>query len=363
MNYTLSIVHLGDRIMGSDGFAQQFPGGERTPTLAELQEIQRRLTALGFDTGGADGRVGNSTMLAVRKFPAQGRNATGRRLCRREASGAVASGALIRFYGAFAAPETEDNPCDDCNSQGGVGRREAPWERCSSVDSRPRAPGQSDRHQCAGIRQRRGRGYAARARYPLHRAQSRCELSRPARLDRQLPRQRDAADAVVPARGECRRHRPRLCQGHGQGDGCGGALQCGPVPRHHGDLQRLVRPHAGHRAGRHRPGRCRQAPSLDRLDSHRTRPGRDRARLHQMGRSARLPCRRPRGAHPRHLDGQYRADGTRSTSISTPRCRRRSLPSRCRRSMWRATCRRLRPRLHPSWWKRRRRCSRPPSSR
>ena len=68
MNYTLSIVHLGDRIMGSDGFAQQFPGGERIPTLAELQEIQRRLTALGFDTGGADGRVGNSTMLAVQSF-------------------------------------------------------------------------------------------------------------------------------------------------------------------------------------------------------------------------------------------------------------------------------------------------------
>ena len=68
MNYTLSIVHLGDRIMGGDGFAQQFPGGERIPTLAELQEIQRRLTALGFDTGGADGRVGNSTMLAVQSF-------------------------------------------------------------------------------------------------------------------------------------------------------------------------------------------------------------------------------------------------------------------------------------------------------
>jgi lytic murein transglycosylase len=68
MNYTLSIVHLGDRIMGAKTFARQFPGGERTPTLAELQEIQQRLTALGFDTGGTDGRVGNSTMLAVRNF-------------------------------------------------------------------------------------------------------------------------------------------------------------------------------------------------------------------------------------------------------------------------------------------------------
>jgi lytic murein transglycosylase len=68
MNYTLSIVHLGDRIMGGGPFAQPFPGGERTPTLAEVQEIQKRLTALGFDTGGTDGRVGNDTMLAVRNF-------------------------------------------------------------------------------------------------------------------------------------------------------------------------------------------------------------------------------------------------------------------------------------------------------
>jgi membrane-bound lytic murein transglycosylase B len=68
MNYTLSIVHLGDRIMGGGPFVQPFPGGERTPTLAEVQEIQQRLTALGFDTSGTDGRVGNGTMMAVRNF-------------------------------------------------------------------------------------------------------------------------------------------------------------------------------------------------------------------------------------------------------------------------------------------------------
>lgn len=67
-NYTLAIVHLADRIRGAGPFVQQFPGGERTPTLAEIQEIQRRLTALGFDTHGSDGRVGNDTMAAVRAF-------------------------------------------------------------------------------------------------------------------------------------------------------------------------------------------------------------------------------------------------------------------------------------------------------
>jgi membrane-bound lytic murein transglycosylase B len=68
MSYTLSLVHLGDRIMGAGEVAPKFPGGERVPTLAEIQEIQRRLTALGFDTGGTDGRVGAATTRAARDF-------------------------------------------------------------------------------------------------------------------------------------------------------------------------------------------------------------------------------------------------------------------------------------------------------
>jgi lytic murein transglycosylase len=68
MNYTLAICHLGDRVLGGESFVQSFPGAERTPTLAELQEIQTRLTRLGFDTGGTDGRVGLDTMRAARAF-------------------------------------------------------------------------------------------------------------------------------------------------------------------------------------------------------------------------------------------------------------------------------------------------------
>jgi membrane-bound lytic murein transglycosylase B len=67
-NYTLAIAHLGDRIRGGGPFVQQFPGGERGLTLAEVQEIQQRLTALGFDTGGADGRIGSGTVQAVQAF-------------------------------------------------------------------------------------------------------------------------------------------------------------------------------------------------------------------------------------------------------------------------------------------------------
>ena len=69
--YALAIVHLGDRIRGDGPFVQAFPGGERALTLAEVQEAQRRLTALGFDTDGTDGRVGRDTMAAVRAFQIQ----------------------------------------------------------------------------------------------------------------------------------------------------------------------------------------------------------------------------------------------------------------------------------------------------
>ncbi|MEH2509118.1 membrane-bound lytic murein transglycosylase B [Nitrobacteraceae bacterium AZCC 1564] len=68
MNYALAIVHLGDRILGGGPFIQPFPGSERALTLAEVQEVQTRLTKAGFDTGGTDGRVGNDTMQAVRDF-------------------------------------------------------------------------------------------------------------------------------------------------------------------------------------------------------------------------------------------------------------------------------------------------------
>jgi lytic murein transglycosylase len=68
MNYALAICHLGDRILGGGPFMQPFPGSERALTLAEVQEMQTRLTKAGFDTGGTDGRVGNDTMQAVRDF-------------------------------------------------------------------------------------------------------------------------------------------------------------------------------------------------------------------------------------------------------------------------------------------------------
>ena len=67
-NYALAIAHLSDRLRGEGPLVKEFPNSERTPTLAEITELQDRLTKAGFDTGGVDGRVGNDTMKAVRDY-------------------------------------------------------------------------------------------------------------------------------------------------------------------------------------------------------------------------------------------------------------------------------------------------------
>jgi peptidoglycan lytic transglycosylase B len=67
-NYTLALLHLGDLIRGDPPFRQQFPGGERTPTLEEVKEIQRRLNERGFPTDGVDGRTGSDTIKAILAF-------------------------------------------------------------------------------------------------------------------------------------------------------------------------------------------------------------------------------------------------------------------------------------------------------
>ncbi len=67
-SYTLALLHLGDLIRGDPPFHQQFPGGERVPTLDEVKEIQRRLNERGFKTDGIDGRTGSDTVKAILAF-------------------------------------------------------------------------------------------------------------------------------------------------------------------------------------------------------------------------------------------------------------------------------------------------------
>jgi membrane-bound lytic murein transglycosylase B len=67
-SYTLALCHLGDLIRGDPPFHQQFPGGERRPSLEEVKEIQRRLNEQGFKTDGIDGRTGSDTVKAIIAF-------------------------------------------------------------------------------------------------------------------------------------------------------------------------------------------------------------------------------------------------------------------------------------------------------
>ena len=67
-SYSLALVHLGDLIRGNGDFRQQFPGGERIPTIDEIKEIQTRLNARGFKTDGIDGRTGSDTVRAIGAF-------------------------------------------------------------------------------------------------------------------------------------------------------------------------------------------------------------------------------------------------------------------------------------------------------
>ena len=64
-SYALAVVLLGDRIRGDGPLTKLFPGGERVPTLAEVQEIQRRLTEAGYNAGTPNGRIGREMTQAV----------------------------------------------------------------------------------------------------------------------------------------------------------------------------------------------------------------------------------------------------------------------------------------------------------
>ncbi|MEX0370445.1 MAG: lytic murein transglycosylase [Tateyamaria sp.] len=76
--YVIGVGHLSDRIGGGQPFESDWPRGDRALTFSERQEMQRRLTAAGFNTQGIDGRIGPKTLEAVRAFQqSQGLTADG----------------------------------------------------------------------------------------------------------------------------------------------------------------------------------------------------------------------------------------------------------------------------------------------
>lgn len=66
--YVIAVGHLGDRLMGGDPIRQGWPRDIRALGHDERAELQARLTELGFDTRGIDGRIGPLTIDALRRW-------------------------------------------------------------------------------------------------------------------------------------------------------------------------------------------------------------------------------------------------------------------------------------------------------
>ncbi|MCI5110151.1 MAG: lytic murein transglycosylase [Marivita sp.] len=66
--YVIGVGHLSDRITGAGPIRSEWPREDRALTFDERIEMQRLLTAKGFDTKKIDGKVGPLTINAVRAF-------------------------------------------------------------------------------------------------------------------------------------------------------------------------------------------------------------------------------------------------------------------------------------------------------
>jgi lytic murein transglycosylase len=66
--YALAVGHLADRLAGRPAIAAEWPVTAPRLTKPQVQDLQRRLRALGLYGGDGDGRVGSGTREAVRQY-------------------------------------------------------------------------------------------------------------------------------------------------------------------------------------------------------------------------------------------------------------------------------------------------------
>ena len=64
-SYALAVGHLADRIRGQGEFVAQWPEVNYDLSFKQRVELQNRLNAMGFETGGNDGRFGARTYEAI----------------------------------------------------------------------------------------------------------------------------------------------------------------------------------------------------------------------------------------------------------------------------------------------------------
>lgn len=77
-NYAIGVGHLSDRLLGRGPVQASFGPDASGMTQGDRQDLQRLLTARGFDTGGSDGVIGTRTREAISAYQAsQGLPVTG----------------------------------------------------------------------------------------------------------------------------------------------------------------------------------------------------------------------------------------------------------------------------------------------
>ena len=64
-SYAIAVGHLGDRIRGGGPILASWPDVSYDLSFAQRVELQKRLSARGFETGGSDGRFGARTYEAI----------------------------------------------------------------------------------------------------------------------------------------------------------------------------------------------------------------------------------------------------------------------------------------------------------
>ncbi len=77
-SYAIGVGHLADRITGGGPIRAEFPPDEYGLKKVDRIRLQQRLTARGYDTGGADGVIGPNSRKAIEAYQkSQGLPATG----------------------------------------------------------------------------------------------------------------------------------------------------------------------------------------------------------------------------------------------------------------------------------------------
>jgi membrane-bound lytic murein transglycosylase B len=67
-SYAIGVGHLSDRLLGRAAVQADWGPDASGMTMADRQELQQKLTAAGFDTGGTDGVIGAKTKAAISAY-------------------------------------------------------------------------------------------------------------------------------------------------------------------------------------------------------------------------------------------------------------------------------------------------------